>query len=216
MSSGLVIFDFDGTIADTFDTGIKVINKLSRRYNSPEMGEEEIEAYRNLGLKRTILMMIRKGASWLKIIKIARLIHPKLNEEISKVKLFDGIDKVIKSLKKQGYVLGIVSTNTTKNINDFLKKHKLKKMFDFVESVGIWKTKTGRLRRIMKKNGVKPDEVIYIGDETRDIKAGNKLGIRIISATWGFHSRGALKNYQPKYLANKPEEILGLIKNGLA
>lgn len=212
----IVIFDFDGTIADTFDIGIKVINNLARKYQSPPMGKEEISAYRNLGLRRAVLMMKKKGASWLKIFKIARLIHVKLNEEIKEVKLFAGIGKVIRNLKKQGYVLGIVSTNTTENINDFLKKYKLTEMFDFVESVGIWKTKTSRLRKIMKANSVESSEVIYIGDETRDIKAGNKLGIKIISVTWGFHSRGALKKCQPKYLVNKPEEILGLVKNGLS
>ena len=101
-------------------------------------------------------------------------------------------------------------------IGDFLKDKNLEHVFDIVMTgVGLFgkATKIKRACRIAKVN---KSEVICVGDEDRDILAAKKAGIEIISVTWGFHSKGLLEKHNPDFIANKPEEILKIIRDASA
>jgi HAD superfamily hydrolase (TIGR01549 family) len=207
-----IIFDFDGTIADTFDVGIEVINRLTGLYDSPEMGPKEIKIFRDLGVREAMRAMKKNGMSWVKLLKVGRRIQKELNKEMGRIKVFTGVEKVIRKLKVDGYILGILSTNTKKNINDFLRMNRLDKMFDYVEKSGIILGKTRRLKRIMKRRGLDPGDVIYIGDEVKDIVSCKKLGIKIIVVTWGWNAEKRLMGYKPDWIVKKPEDILYAIR----
>ena len=60
----------------------------------------------------------------------------------------------------------------------------------------------------MVKQALHPSNVLYVGDEVRDIEAAKKAGIRIAAVTWGYNSKKALEAYKPDYLVTKPEELL--------
>lgn len=207
-----IIFDFDGTIVDTFEVGVNIVNRLADRFGSPEMGPREVKTFRNLGYRELLRMMRKKGLSWIKLIRIGRLIHKELHKEIDKVQLFDGVKKVLFELKANGYVLGILSTNTKKNINDFLQINGLGQIFDYVATCRMYLGKTKRLKKLIKQRNLEAKDVICIGDETRDVKVCQKLGIKIMVVTWGYHAKEALEGLKPDWMVDKPEEILKIIK----
>ena len=64
----------------------------------------------------------------------------------------------------------------------------------------------------MKDKDLKLSEMIYIGDETRDIQAAKKAGIRSAAVTWGYNSRKALEAQSPDYLIHSPQELFHLFQ----
>jgi phosphoglycolate phosphatase len=63
-----------------------------------------------------------------------------------------------------------------------------------------------------KENHLNCSHVIYIGDETRDIIAAQKAGIRSVAVTWGYNSHKALKAHHPDHLIHSPQALLQLLE----
>ena len=117
------------------------------------------------------------------------------------------MDNVIKKLNKR-YKLGIVSANSKENILKFLELNDLKYCFDFVYNYQLFLGKSQAFKKIIKGKKLSKDDIIYIGDEDSDIIAAKKAGIKIISVTWGMKNKNMLKNNEPDFIAEKPEDIL--------
>lgn len=205
-----LVFDFDGTIADSMEEVVKVMNRIAPEYGFPLIGEKEIEIFRNIGSKKSFKVF---KVRWWHVIRVGRRIVSELNKEMGSIKMFVGMDVVLKTLHNEGFKIGILSSDSKKNINVFLEKYGLKGMFDYVESCGlIWGKRRG-LFRIMKKRKLKPEELIYIGDETKDIIACKKAGVKMLAVGWGWNSKAALASYAPEYMVSSPSEIIEVINH---
>jgi phosphoglycolate phosphatase len=73
------------------------------------------------------------------------------------------------------------------------------------------------LTQVLKKQKIDKTEAIYVGDEIRDIEAAQKVGMKIISVTWGFNAKESLQKFHPDALADTPDEFLHFVHvlNGL-
>jgi len=125
-----------------------------------------------------------------------------------------GINPEIKGvfieLKKQGHTVGIVTSNTTKNVELFLASHQIS-IIDFIYSEKNLFGKGKVLNNLIKKRLFKKSEVLYVGDEVRDIDAAKNAAVKVIAVDWGFNSEERLRKAQPDFLISKPREILGVI-----
>ena len=202
----LIIFDFDGTIANTIEIGIPIFNKLANKYNFVEL--KKLEELQNTTLKE-----------FFRTHKISKIRFPfyfrefleDLNKSIDDVKIYPDIKEVIKKLNKH-HKLGIVSANTKENIQKFLKKNNLEFCFDFIYNYPLIFGKSRVFKKLIKEKKLKKEDLIYIGDELRDIEASKKAGMNIISVTWGFNNKNILKKENPNFIADKPEDILLFFK----
>ena len=70
------------------------------------------------------------------------------------------------------------------------------------------------LRQIIRKNQLNPAQVIYVGDETRDVEAARKTAIRVIAVGWGFNTSQALARHQPDFLIQRPGELVEVVAGG--
>lgn len=199
-----IIFDFDGTLADTMPVIIEIAEGILQR----EISSEDIARYRNMTAKQVL-----KEAR-VPMYKVPRLLvkgRPLLMKRMNEVELFNGLDTVIKDLADSGHELFVVSSNSAGIINNFLNNFKLKKYFSSIYgNVGIF-SKAQALKKVMKREGFSTDDAIYIGDEVRDIEAAKKVGMPIISVTWGYNGKKILASYKPDYLADKPADITKII-----
>jgi phosphoglycolate phosphatase-like HAD superfamily hydrolase len=64
------------------------------------------------------------------------------------------------------------------------------------------------LRRILKADRLEPADVLYIGDEVRDVEAARKAGVAMAAVTWGFHAEPLLRANRPDYVVSDPRELL--------
>jgi phosphoglycolate phosphatase-like HAD superfamily hydrolase len=65
----------------------------------------------------------------------------------------------------------------------------------------------------LRKESLNPEEVVYVGDETRDIEAAKKSQIKVIAVTWGFNSKQVLAAQNPDFLIDRPEELIKVIES---
>ena len=204
-----VIFDFDGTIADTLPLIIEFFNQNAEKFGFKKLGPSEVEGLRN----KTVLEIIKEfKISLFRLPFIAKKLRDDLRKKIRDTKLIPEIKEVFFKLKKKGFKIGILSSNSKENIKKFLKANDLL-IFEFIYSESNIFGKGNALKSLLKKLKVNSKEVVYIGDEVRDIEACKKNGVKIISVTWGFNKKEVLLKNKPDYLINKPEEILKIVSS---
>ncbi|HOS17557.1 MAG TPA: HAD-IA family hydrolase, partial [Bacteroidales bacterium] len=172
-----IVFDFDGTIANTID----VIKEIVRT-SLDDFSEDDYELLRNEGIKEVIK---RKNIPMHKIPKMVLLITSQLKNKTN-IPLFAGMINVIQTLATN-YKLGIVSSNSEENIRQCLEKHQLDKVFDFVFSQSSIFGKHLVLKKMCQRYKLNPSEIIYVGDEDRDIIACQKVKIKNMAVCWGYN-----------------------------
>ena len=202
----LILFDFDGTIANTIDLGIPIYNELARKHKFLEI--KSIDEVTQFSLKDFVK---NHKISRFKFLFYFREFLKKLTSDMKKVEVYKGMDKVIKKLNKD-YRLGIVSSNSKENINIFLEIQNLNYYFDFVSNYNLVFGKSKMFKKIMKIKKLNKTDLIYIGDEVRDIEACKKAGIDSIAVIWGMNNKTILKNKNPTYIVDKPEDILKILE----
>ncbi len=202
-----LIFDFDGTIADTMAAIVRLANKYNATLGIPPLDQDEIEAMRGMS-SREILKKHRIPLAKLPYL----LIHyqKELGREIDKLGLFPGIREVLLELKSLGVKLGILTSNSTENVEKFLQAREIE-VFDFVHSERNFFGKTRALKHVLKEEDVRKDDVIYVGDEARDIEACRKAKVPVIAVSWGFQRRDFLADQGPTYIVDSPDEILEIV-----
>lgn len=197
-----IIFDFDGTITDTFPIILKNANKLSKAIGLkeikyyPEMRDKSAKQF----FKEEIGISLWKVPKYMK--KLKKLIKP----ELEKAKVFKGIKQLIDKLSKQ-YKIGILTTNSEDVVKKILHENKINSV-DFIFSDSSVFGKHKKLKKLMRKHKLKNDKLIYVGDEIRDIEACKKKQVKVIAVSWGYNSKKALQQHEPDYLAEKPSKIL--------
>ena len=208
MSIKYVLIDFDGTIADTYSYYFNTLSKLYPELNIGNLTEREINENRNKSFKTVIR---ENGIPFWKLIIMAYKVKSQLSKDILEIQMFPGIKELLTRLKELNIRVAIVSINNKKNILGFLRKENSENLVEDIWATagqfGKWRT----LEKAIKKTGVNKDEVIYIGDEVRDIEACQKVGIKIAGVSWGFNSEKALRENNADYMLAKPEELLSII-----
>jgi phosphoglycolate phosphatase len=198
-----LIFDFDGTIADTFHYLLRISNRLSEEFHFKKIEPGEVEDLKGKTVRETIRHL---NIPLLKIPMIIARAKRELHKEMALVEPIQGLKENLLQFKSLGHKMGILTSNSSKNVTVFLENNEMD-FFDFIcATPKIW-SKNRSLKILMDKNHLDPSEVIYIGDETRDIVAAKKAGIRSAAVTWGYNSRKALEAHHPDYLVHSPREL---------
>jgi phosphoglycolate phosphatase-like HAD superfamily hydrolase len=122
-----------------------------------------------------------------------------------------GMSEVLVEMRRHVQRFGILTSNATPNVDLFLRAHGLRDQFDFISSTSKLTGKAKHLKAIRKTFSLRTGELLYIGDELRDVKASQKAGIPIAAVTWGFNSREALAAQSPDYLFDHPADFLRLL-----
>ncbi|KAB8317381.1 HAD-IA family hydrolase [Tolypothrix campylonemoides VB511288] len=209
MTQKVIIFDFDGTIADTVDALVSIANRLAQEFGYIPITQEELALLRNLSSREIIKY---SGISILKIPFLVKKVKSELKNKIKELKPISGIKETLVVLNNNGYRLGIITSNSQDNVTDFLRVNDLDNLFDFVYSGVTIFGKTTIINNVLKQKQIKTQEVIYVGDETRDIEASKKANIKVIAVTWGFNSQEVLAKQNPDFLIHHPYELFEVIK----
>jgi phosphoglycolate phosphatase len=210
MTQKVIIFDFDGTIADTVDALVTIANRLAREFGYIPINSQELALLRNLTAREIIKY---SGVSLFKIPFLVKKVKGELKHNIHELHLINGIKAALVELHDQGYHLGIITSNSQENVHEFLKCHKLDHLFDFIYSGVTIFGKTTIINNVLRQKQFKPEAVIYVGDETRDVESAKKANIKVIAVSWGFNSSEALGKQNPDFLIHDPSELVSVIKN---
>jgi phosphoglycolate phosphatase len=202
-----LIFDFDGTIADTLSAIIRLVNEHAKEFNIKPLAETDVDELRGM----SNLDIIKKYK--VPLVKVPYLVlraQKELNQRISEMSLFPGVKELVLDLKRRGIGLGILTSNSRENVQKFLRAQDLD-VFDFIHAEQNFFGKNWALLHLLKKFNLKKEEVIYVGDEVRDIEACQKVSVPVIAVSWGFHRRKLLQDKLPTFLVDSPDEIRAIV-----
>ena len=203
------IFDLDGTIADTFKFAHSIVNRLAKEFNFKELQSEEMEEMKG----KTVQEIIRHlGVPVVKLPLIITRAHQELYKEIERLEPIKGLGEILIEISKLGDQMGIITSNSKKNVTRFLEQHEIK-VFDFTLSYNRILSKSHQIKAFLNHHKIDKRDALYIGDEIRDIEASKKAGIKIAAVSWGFNSASRLLEYKPDYLVNDPAELLQICKS---
>jgi phosphoglycolate phosphatase len=202
----VLIFDYDGTILDSLEVFIKnFINACKKN------GFEKIDSkakFLKLFEKNLYDGMIDFGVNKEKIPKILEDLKRDLSKDMIKLQLFGGVKEMLKELSKENKMI-IITSNVTKVVEDSLKS---KNINCFEEVIGADK-ETSKVKKIESvKSKFKNYEYFYIGDTKGDMLEGKKAGAKTIAAAWGWHNKRKLKEGNPDFVVDSPEELVKLFE----
>lgn len=209
MKKKYIIFDFDGTLAETLPIVLTMIGELAKEIGyDKRITAEDLEWVRDHELKD---IPHKFGIPLVKVpyllLKGAELLH----KQMFSVPPCRGMLELLQTLKKKEYSLSILSSNRRDSIQEFIAKYNLAPYFDFVHSELNIFGKDKALLSLLKQNKMPFEESIYVGDEIRDIEACRKIKLDCISVGWGLNSVQALQSHGAQWIVTKPHEIAELL-----
>jgi phosphoglycolate phosphatase len=203
----LVVFDFDGTLADTFDWFAGVINDVSDRYRFRKVAAHEVETLRAMDARGVIRHL--EIPAW-KLPLISRHMHRLAARDAASIHLFAGVEAMIAELASAGFVLAVVSSNTEANIRSVLGPTLAARFRHYACGASVF-GKAKRLRAVMKAAGVAPSQTLAIGDEIRDGDAAEQAGCAYAAVAWGYTRADALASRRPVAVFEMPIEIAAFL-----
>lgn len=203
-----LIFDFDGTIADSFELALDIAHEL---LGLEQINKKELARLRGMPPAKIIREL------HIPLTRLPRLLltgRQMMHARIGEVHPFSGIGETIRALHTSGFHLLVMSSNSEQNVRTFLRANRLEPYFDGVYGSVALFNKSTALRKVLRRNRLDTADCFYIGDEVRDIVAATKVGVEPVAVTWGYQAVAALEAYHPYALAKKPADLLRIFQVG--
>jgi len=203
-----VIFDFDGTLANTENVIFKVYNEIAKKYGYKEITHEYIEE-----VKKQPLHNLAKdlGIPYLKVFSLIKRGQKLMKDYHKSMDPYEeDLREILIDLKSKLEYMGIISSNSKKNINRFLKNENIKTM-DFIISSPLF-SKENKINKLKNKLDLKDEEILYVGDEVRDVVSAKNSNIDIASVTYGYNTVEYLSTENPTYFIDSLKELFEIIK----
>ena len=205
MRHKLIIFDFDGTLADTFPSFVHVFDEAADKYGFNRLDRAQHHTLRGADARQ---IMAHHAIPLWKVPAIARFMRAGLAADIDNIKLFAGVAQALRSLSAQGVVLTIVSSNSLGNVRAVLGLE-LAALFSHLECGASLFGKLAKVRKVLAATGIAPQDTMLIGDEIRDAKAAADAGVDFGAVAWGFNHVEALAACAPRQVFHQVAEMAG-------
>lgn len=203
-----VIFDFDGTIADSFGTVIAIAYHLTKKEQLANLDQVKLMRDNNASLMQAIKSLNIPKWQWPWLIQRGRRL---MAQQIHQVPAFPGLDHVLRDLSQSKFQLFIISTNSTANVERFLLEKGMLPYFDRIYGGAGLFDKDKTIRKVLKQEGLESTSAVYVGDEVRDILAAKKLDMPCIAVSWGYNSAELLASYAPMVVAHNAKQLENVI-----
>ena len=211
-AAGAVLFDFDGTLADTASDLAAAMNRLRTERKLAPLGVEAVRPFASMGARG----MLRVGFG----LKPEDADYPALRDEFlrryeenvcNETRLFPGVAELIDSVKKQRFFWGIV-TNKAQRFTDLIVR-KLGLSPDCVvcgDSTPHLKPHPGSLLLAAERLNLPTASCLYLGDDLRDIQAARAAGMRPVAVEWGYTSpdNGGPATWNADFVVRTPLDLL--------
>ena len=197
------MFDFDGTLADSFPWFAGVLNDVADRYRFRRVDAHEVEELRSLGSRE---VMKRVGAAPWKLPLIAAHMRRLKARDVDRIPLFPGVPEMLHALRGKGVEMAVVSSNALPNVLHVLGPSAAL-ISHFECSVSMFGKKP-RFQRLLRRAGVGASQVLCVGDEIRDADAARAAGIPFGAVTWGYTTAPALLRTAPAEVFENVADIV--------
>ena len=203
----LVIFDYDGVLADTLEDlirfGQEACNQLGVKHivTKDDLSNLEVMSFATYGRACEVPDHL-----------IDEFVKISLNlfaEKESPPAIFEGVSEVIQHFSSN-HKIAIVTTNSSQNVHAFLTQHGLDSLVHAVYGVDTPGSKAEKIS--LARDRFLEESVFMIGDALSDVRAAKEARVTSIAVTWGHQSLETLQRGEPDYVAESPRQIIKIIK----
>lgn len=207
MTIKLAIFDFDGTLGDTFPLFVESLNVLADRHRFRRVSHDEVKLLRRLSAREILREL--KLPIW-RLPQVLSDFRDIMRRRVGEIRLFAGIQDTLQTMADSKMILALATSNSFFNVEAVLG-HALINRFAVIECGSPLFGKAHRLRRILQLTHTDRKDAIYIGDEIRDAHAARKTGIRFGAVAWGYTELDALLPLRPATTFSQSVDLLDLV-----
>ncbi|HYD78973.1 MAG TPA: HAD hydrolase-like protein [Paucimonas sp.] len=204
MSYQLIIFDFDGTLADSFPFFLDTVDLLADTHGFRRIDRSQLDTLRGFDAMQIIRHV---GLPLWKLPRLGAHYKSLMAERAGAIPLFDGVPGMLRRLAQAGMTLGIVTSNSYDNVAAVLGADNMALISHWECGASLF-GKAGKLRRLVARSGCARQAVLCVGDELRDIDAARKAGLACGAVAWGYAHAHALQARQPTMLFASIDELI--------
>ena len=215
MKKKLVIFDFDGTLADTRKAIVAAKQETMRRLGLPVLSEEECASSIGLtapaGFRKCYPELSEDAIE--QCVALYRVIFDEMKVSLPP-ELFPGVKAVLDELKARGVLCTIATSRHTESMNEFLQKLSLKPYFPYAlggNDTEKLKPDPAPVLKTLLDLGIPAEDAIVIGDMPYDIEMGKRAGVETCGVTYGNADRKTLLNAGADHVIDAITELTSLL-----
>lgn len=190
----LAIFDFDGTLADSFPFFVRNFNALAEHHRFRKIDLSEIPALRHYTARE---MMAHAGLPRWRLPLVATSFIALMRDHAESIPLFSRVDEMLRHLSDAGVYLSVISSNSHDNVVRVLGPENSGLIRHFECGMSIF-GKSARIRSLLKKTAIPAGRAIYIGDQLTDLEAARKEGVAFGAVSWGYAAIESLRKHAPE------------------
>lgn len=213
MSRRAVLFDLDGTLADTLATISAAVNHGLARLELPQRPIEQVRDMVGEG----VMVLCQKalpGARQDALDDLMAEVRAFYDDHaLLHARLYDGIEEMIERLQERGAELAVLSNKphplTVRTLEGLGVADSFHTILGATEELPR-KPDPAAVHWILERMDLAPGDVLYVGDTAIDIRTAQAAGMRMAAATWGFRSRAELLPFDPTHLVDQPAQIVPL------
>ncbi len=205
MQYRLAIFDFDGTLADSYPFFVTMFDQLALKHGFKPVTREEAAELRHRD-PRDVMRHVGMPA-W-KLPRVARDFVDGMRQQAHTIPRFPGIDETLAELARAGVQLAVVSSNAEDNVRAVLGAANADLFTQYECGMSIF-GKASRIRNVIKRAKVASHESIYIADQLSDLDAATEAGVPFGAVAWGY---GTAESMQAKGAAQMFQHVHELVR----
>ena len=202
-AGSLIIFDFDGTLADTWDWLAEEVVAGAPLLGHRTVSREELEHLRAFSTREVFKKL---GISWWRMPKVAKHLRSRAAARMAEIQLFDGASDLLEAVHATGSDIALVSSNSEAVIRHVLGA-RLMPFVKLMDCGGAVFGKASKLKRVLRKCGTNAKDAVFVGDETRDLDAADAAGVRGLGVEWGYAAPELLRRAAPGRTAASMEDL---------
>ncbi len=210
------MFDVDGTLIDSLNFIVTVVNKVCVKHGQSEQSADFIKDGVGLSREKSLRRLFPE-VSDVELMQIA----DEVKEEVSKLRgsgykdpLFAGTEEILSRLEEQGYLLGIATGNSFPALQEILKLYNMEKRFICLKTADRSPSKPNpaMLIEASKETGVDVTNIVMVGDSVYDMQTAKNAGAKAVGVSWGYNSSSDLQNAGADIIINKFAELDNVLK----
>ncbi|MGH7157685.1 MAG: HAD family hydrolase [Candidatus Saccharimonadales bacterium] len=200
-----IIFDFDGTLADTLPAYLAILYR-NQDFDPKTLASDQLKRLQQMSLHKVFSYLRASPLSRLRVLLFHYL---RMHNTIGQAGLFPGVREAIAELKAQEHRLFIVTSNTERNVLGFLKSKHLEHYFEAIHHVFVARKAAG-LADFVRQRGLDISETMYICNEEADMRAVSNIGLQAIGVLWSGQDPSMFKTHGAVAVVKTPAELLSL------
>jgi len=194
----LLVFDWDGTLADSTALIARAIQKACRDVGEPAPDDLRARHVIGLGLAEAVAHVAPALAYERHAELAARYRYHYLAGDAD-IPLFEGVREMLSELGDAGYLLGIATGKSRAGLNRSLEQQGIASHFVATRCAdeGAPKPNPDMLLHLMDAVGAEPSNTLMIGDTTHDLELARNAGAPAIAVSYGAHDASHFDRFEP-------------------